>query len=118
MRNVLYRWWLNATGVSVALLLASIVYATTSYAEPIKHKIDIADFAYSVTHLSVEIGDTVEWTNNDIVPHTATAKNDKWDTGLIAPGASVFLVIKSGMSGEYYCAYHPAMKATLDILEQ
>ena len=117
MSNFSYQWRLNATGVSVALLLASIVYSSTPHAETIKHKVDIADFTYSVKRLSVEIGDTVEWINNDIVPHTATAKNEAWDTGLIAPRASVLLEIKSGMSGEYYCTYHPMMWATLVVVE-
>ena len=117
MRMVLDRWRLNATGFPVALLLASVVYASTPQADSVVHKVDIADFSYSVMHLSVEIGDTVKWTNSDIVPHTATAQSDAWDTGLIAPSKSVLMKIRSGMSGEYYCAYHPSMKASLEVVE-
>jgi len=63
---------------------------------------------------SARVGDTVEWINNDIVAHTATARGGDFDVTL-PPKKSVTVVLKKAGSVDYYCRYHPNMKASLSV---
>jgi len=75
------------------------------------HYIDIKDFEYYPANIKVTIGDRIIWTNQDIAPHTVTAKDKSWDSKLIKQGDSWHLNIKDGIETSYYCLYHPNMKA-------
>jgi len=44
------------------------------------HIIEIRDFVFSPISVEVKAGDTITWTNFDIVPHTATAIDHSWDS--------------------------------------
>jgi plastocyanin len=59
-------------------------------------------------------GDTVEWINKDIFAHTATARNSDWDVTL-PPKKSATWVLKKAGTVDYYCRFHPNMKATLIV---
>ena len=39
------------------------------------HQIAIQGFVYTPASLEVAVGDTVVWTNRDVVPHTVTAES-------------------------------------------
>ena len=79
----------------------------------------IKDMAYQPSTITVKAGQTVEWKNEDIVPHTATAEAAKgapgFDSGTIAPGASWRFVPKTKGSFDYLCTFHPNMKAKLVV---
>ena len=63
---------------------------------------------------SAKVGDTVEWINNDFVAHTATARNGDFDVMLPPKKSGTFVLRKAG-SVDYYCRFHPNMKASLDV---
>src|SRR6266849_9420180 len=42
---------------------------------PQAHTVVIREVKFQPTVLTVKVGDTVEWRNDDIVPHTATSQN-------------------------------------------
>lgn len=84
-------------------------------------EVEIRGFEYRPAVLRVVPGDTVRWTNHDIVPHTVTEAEvgtvDRWDSGQIAAGESYTKVIAAADLGSYYCRYHPTMTATLEAEE-
>jgi plastocyanin len=63
---------------------------------------------------TAKVGDTIEWVNKDVVAHTATAKNGDFDV-MIPPQKTVTYVLKNAGTVDYYCRFHPNMKATLEI---
>jgi plastocyanin len=65
--------------------------------------------------LEVAAGDTVTWTNKDLVPHTVTAGAAGVESGDIAPGASWKLTARRRGEIAYLCRYHPTMKAVLVV---
>jgi plastocyanin len=73
------------------------------------HDLEIAPAA-----ASAKVGDTIEWVNKDIFAHTATARNGEWDVTL-PPKKTVRLVLKKAGTIDYYCRFHPNMKARLTI---
>ena len=65
---------------------------------------------YQPESLTVKRGDTVVWRNRDVVPHTATAPG-KFDSGLIANGASWSWTAGQAGRFDYVCTYPPGMEA-------
>ena len=95
------------------LLLALMLTlgATPLAAETIRVTIDKLDFVPA--QVTAKVGDTVEWINKDVIAHTATVKGD-WDV-VIPPGKSATLVVEKAGTVEYYCRFHPNMKARLTV---
>jgi plastocyanin len=79
------------------------------------HLIEIHKMAFQTTSQSIKIGDTVTWINKDIVPHTATANDNSWNSGLLRTGESFTLTINNQTRLDYYCLYHRQMKAKLSL---
>ena len=63
---------------------------------------------------SVKVGDTIEWINKDVLAHTATARSGDFDV-MLPPKKTGTLVVKKAGTFEYYCRFHPNMKATLNV---
>ncbi len=75
----------------------------------------IRGFAYQPAVMTAHVGDTVQWKNADIVPHTVTATDKSFSSGVIAPGATwKFLAHKAGVF-PYLCTLHPNMHGKLII---
>jgi plastocyanin len=64
--------------------------------------------------VSAKVGDTIEWVNKDPFAHTATATNGEWEV-MLPPKQSGSLVLKKAGTFEYYCRFHPNMKAVLTV---
>jgi plastocyanin len=95
--------------IATALTLATSVSAHAATVQ-----ITIENLVYSPAEASAKVGDTVEWTNRDIFAHTATARNGDWDVTL-PPKGTVMLTLKKAGTIDYYCRFHPNMKATLNV---
>jgi plastocyanin len=77
-------------------------------------QISMQNLEISPAEVPAKVGDTIEWINKDVFAHTATAKNGDFDVNLPAKRSATFVVKKAG-TVDYYCRYHPNMKATLKI---
>lgn len=75
--------------------------------------VGIRDFAYEPSRLEIRAGARVTWTNEDSVPHSATARGDEWDTGLFGKGESRSRTFDRAGEFSYYCSIHPTMLASL-----
>ena len=75
----------------------------------------IRDFAFSPGNLEVPGGAKVTFTNYDDAPHTATAKDGTWDTGILNKGESKTLTFDKVGDYTYYCTVHPSMVARLQV---
>lgn len=75
----------------------------------------IANLAFDPATLSIASGETVTWTNDDSVPHTVTALDGAFDSGIFDPGASFsWTFAESGMFA-YQCQLHPTMEGTVEV---
>ncbi|MCP3459821.1 cupredoxin family copper-binding protein [Bradyrhizobium sp. CCGUVB23] len=93
-----------------AIMLASILVP----ARAATVQISMENLEISPAEVSAKVGDSVEWVNKDVLAHTATARNGDFDVNLPAKKSATFVLKKAGMV-EYYCRYHPNMKATLRV---
>lgn len=81
----------------------------------IRHVVTIAKIAYDPPVLDVAPGDTVEWRNRDLVPHTVTARGGGWDSGVLAPDSAWTRVVSGKDSVRYDCRLHPTMHGVLFV---
>ena len=100
-----------AASAAMALLPVGSVTAST----PVTHQVEIKRFKYVPDTLTVKPGDRIVWTNRDIAPHTATGVDESWDTGKLAQDEAQTMTVTPDMQTEYFCRYHPNMKARLII---
>jgi len=78
--------------------------------------VDIRDFAYSPNLIEIAAGDTVTWTNQDEVPHTATGEDrDVLQSGTITPGASFSQDFPEAGEFGFFCEFHPNMTGTIVV---
>lgn len=77
--------------------------------------VDISDFVYRPGNLSVPAGAIVTWVNHDSAPHTATEREETWDTGRLVKNEAKSLRFDRPGQYRYYCVYHPDMKALLTV---
>jgi plastocyanin len=96
--------------VIAALLFGEM--AVPAQAETIQ--ITLENLGFVPAEVSAKVGDTIEWINKDVLAHTATARNGDFDV-TTPPKKTVTSVLKKAGSVEYYCRYHPNMKAVLTI---
>ena len=71
--------------------------------------------AYSPNPVTVAVGTTVTWVNNDTSTHNSTADNGAFATGSIAPGASGNVKLQTAGTFVYHCTIHPGMVATIVV---
>lgn len=97
----------------VVLTLCGVVAAVASAAAA-PHPVAIEGMQFKPASVNVGRGDTVTWTNKDVVPHTATAAG-KFDSGNIAPGKSFSRKMELPGEFDYVCTYHPGMKGKVVV---
>ena len=68
--------------------------------------VTIKDFAYSPKELTVAVGTTVTWTNEDTTAHTVTADNGTFDSKNMDQGATFSFTFTQAGTFAYYCTYH------------
>jgi plastocyanin len=95
-------------------LLAVLMAGISVPARAATIQITMDNLVISPAEATARVGDTVEWINKDVFAHTATARNGDWDVAM-PPKKTVTSVLKKAGTIEYYCRYHPNMKATLTI---
>ena len=100
---------LPAAGVAALLLVVALRSADAAVIQ-----IKMAQIAFAPAQVSAHVGDTIEWTNDDIVAHTATARNGDWDV-TVQPNAKASVTVKSAGTVEYYCRFHPNMVGSMMV---
>jgi plastocyanin len=79
-------------------------------------EIRMKQVGFAPAQISAHVGDTIAWINDDIVAHTATARNGAWDV-MIPPHGRKETVIKSSGAFPYYCKLHPNMVGEINVAE-
>src|SRR3954465_912793 len=98
------------SAIATAVLLVAV--AVPAHAATIE--ITMENLEVSPKDASAKVGDTIEWINKDVFVHTATARNGDFDITM-PPKKTVTSVLNKAGTIDYYCRYHPNMKAVLRI---
>ncbi|MDD1750190.1 MAG: cupredoxin family copper-binding protein [Methanothrix sp.] len=81
-----------------------------------KITVNIKDSSFQPSFLTVPVGATVEWYNQDGVQHTVTSDiQGLFDSGVIMPGKKYSKTFNDPGSYSYRCSYHPLMQGTITV---
>ena len=93
---------------------ASAIQSTVADANaPVLVHVAMKNMKFSPATIEIKKGDTVEWKNDDITPHTATSAT--FDSKSIASDGAWRHTFTQAGSFPYTCTFHPDMKATVVV---
>jgi len=81
--------------------------------QPRHHVVEIQAFQFQPQRTVVLPGDTIEWINRDIVPHTVTANGGTWKSHTLEEGQSWEVIVENNGVYSYFCEFHPHMTGVL-----
>lgn len=83
---------------------------------PPKGTVFMEAFKFSPQTLTVKVGDTVTWVNQDTADHNAVAESDpKLKSELFGKGGKYEYKATKAGTIEYVCTVHPGMEGTLVV---
>jgi len=107
-----------ARGLLMALAGAALVAVPVASAAPASHAkvytVTIQQLAFGPVPPALRVGDTIDWVNNDIFLHSATARDKSFDVELKPKTHALTVLRKPGII-PFYCRYHPGMKGRLVV---
>ncbi|MGH2534222.1 MAG: cupredoxin domain-containing protein [Thermomicrobiales bacterium] len=101
------------TAITMAVALLVISSGGTTRAQD--SSVAIEGFAFAPGSITVSVGTTVTWTNNDSAPHTVTADDGSFDSGNLGQGDTYSLTFDTPGTYSYFCAIHPNMTAVVVV---
>jgi plastocyanin len=103
-------------GVFVTMLCLLAAWPVLANVAARTHTVVMEGMKFSPATLRIQPGDTIIFKNNDLVPHTATAKQrEVFDSGIIKPGESWTFVPKFHAPVTYVCTFHPMMEGCIQV---
>ena len=81
-------------------------------------KTTIKNISYMQPKITIPVGTTIEWTNSDPLPHTVTATDKSFSSGLIQPGKTYRHTFTKAGTFNFYCIPHTFMKGAVVVTEQ
>lgn len=79
--------------------------------------ITIKDFKFTPILITIKVGETVTWINQDSVKHTVTSETgSELNSNLFGKDETYSHQFKTAGTYEYYCVPHPSMKGTVVVI--
>jgi len=82
---------------------------------PVGTSVRMAGSRFEPSTLTIAVGETVRWFNDDALPHTVSATDGSWDSGNLPPGQAFERLFDAAGSYPYLCRYHPGMTGTIEV---
>jgi plastocyanin len=93
-----------------------VAYAAVAYAS--ERTISQKGKVFSVTDVSLKVGDTLLFVNDDTVAHNVLTMDpeNKFNLGSLKPGSSTPVTFKAASDFQIICAIHPTMKMHVKVV--
>ena len=75
----------------------------------------MVDLAFEPATLEAVAGDTIRWTNKGAAPHTATAEDGAFDSGIVPSGGTFEVTLDTPGTYAYVCQLHPGMSGSIVV---
>ena len=100
---------LTATGqnVTTKIMVPEINSATVD--------VSIYDYYFSPTPVTINVGDTVKWTNMGPSPHSSTSDTSIWDSGVLGVGQTYSYTFNTAGTYLYHCSLHTMMHGSVVV---
>jgi plastocyanin len=99
----------------VALLSTGILWTGTSQAEAAPNMIEISNFSFAPAALTVPVGTTVTWVNDDDEPHTVVESNALFKSHALDTGDKFSFTFTTPGKFQYFCTIHAHMVGTVVV---
>ena len=111
---------LVVTGLAAALLVGSVAGFANAMDDPasgpvVPGEVRIEAFSFGPDAVTVDAGASVTWTNLDRTAHTVTQNGELLDSPDLATGDTYAVTFDEPGTYEYFCKFHPAMRATITV---
>ena len=83
---------------------------------PLIYTVTLAQMKFGPTPAQIHVGDTIEWVNDDIFVHSATATDKSFDVDL-KPKAHLWTTFHKEGTYPFACKYHPGMTGKLVVVK-
>lgn len=101
-----------ATLAVIALVV--LVPIARAQQTPAEWSVSIED-SFEPADAAIASGDTITWTNEDEEPHTVTADDGTFDSGVLNPGDTYSVTFWGSGTITYYCTLHPWMVGSVTV---
>jgi plastocyanin len=115
MKNSLLILSMTIAGVAGCALAAPKPNALETGAQagakqaPAATEVKIDNFSFSPATLTVAVGTTVTWTNNDDIPHTVVNTDKIFKSKVLDTGERFSFTFAKAGEYSYFCSIHPKM---------
>nr|AIE97943.1 hypothetical protein, 4-oxalocrotonate tautomerase-like protein [uncultured marine thaumarchaeote KM3_03_F11] len=112
------QYTVNVTAIAV---LAEIYTVSNTPGSSTPGCEETADGCFIPSPVTVNVGDTVTWENNDTAAHTTTSgttthgPSGHWDSSLVMAGSSFSKTFHQDGTYHYFCIVHPWMQGTVIV---
>jgi plastocyanin len=98
--------------------MEGMVVALTGSADDVEilPTVAVYDAWFAPRDLVVHQGDTVRWAFGGVLPHTVTADDGLFDSGILEPGAIFTFTFDELGTYSYSCIVHPSMIGTVTVV--
>jgi plastocyanin len=107
----LLRKWLSV----VALLIVATVAMRLTLGAARTHAISIKSMQFSPATVSINVGDTITWSNQDDRDHKIVAEDGSFQSGNLSAGATYTHTFPRPGECRYGCTYHPREKGVIVV---
>lgn len=83
--------------------------------ENLSASVSIKNFAFNPTPLTIKVGTTVTWTNNDSAPHQI--KSDTFNSAMLSNGGNFQFTFSAVGQYSYLCSVHPSMQGQIIVTQ-
>ncbi len=83
--------------------------------QPAAKIIEIVDFSFQPSTITVPVGTTVTWINHGSAEHTVTSEDGTFNSGNIAGGSEFKHTFSQPGTNNYHCSIHPSMTGQVAV---
>jgi len=99
----------------LALFAAIAIAAVPLPARAAHVVVKIDNFTFNPQRLTVKVGTTVIWTNEDDIPHTVAASNKSFKSKVLDTDQKFSFTFTTAGDFEYFCSLHPHMTGMIVV---
>ncbi len=110
---------------TVGALGAIIISGCGGGGDPGANEVFMQAIAFNPMEITIQVGESVTWTNQDIVPHTATSGNPGdadlgsiFRSDFLGQGGTFTHTFNDAGEFIYYCEVHPVMMRDAKVIVQ
>ena len=103
---------LRALAALIALMALLVMHGNANAADA---QVKIANFTFEPAMLTVKVGTTVIWVNDDDIPHLVSEKDGKFRSSALDTDEKFSQTFKTPGTVDYFCVLHPHMTGKIVV---